>query len=1018
MQLHQKYFSLPNPYDPEANIKKGCEVLYSYGAKSNVNFDLEKWLICYNAGPGSLQKYLKGTYSLKNETKNYIKIYKSAYSRLVAGGGKPGATKTATVGGMVNPPSSAGDGWGDGSISSGENVDIDMKVWFELPNENVVKLQEKDLKNPNAGKQHSIIKKTIDSLTLGVSNVGTVSVKDEAIEDTSKSNQVKKSINNLDSSRKIEYNNKKTENVNNDPYTEINIDSLPNQAEFGIGEIDSLSDGELNFNRDKVSKIKDFSNDENITEKMYVDSVTYGQKGRLCRAFPSYLFLIVDEHNGWIDKRRFWSNYYLYQSVIEMQIHETDENPISTAKVVLTNLNRNIREYKKVTSLTELILGKDKKALSGDSDSSWYNQLSYKWFGSIINEEITDEMINLRNELWPEIYLREGLRIHIRLGYGSNPANYAPSFTGVITEIMDNGDLVTIAAQSDGAELVSTSVTDRTNATNKDIKLPEEPSDIIATLLCNRENEFLYQFTGGRFFLDNTYGISHFGFYSSGYNEGSLFVDSESQVPVAGGAIIGGAAGSVLGPAGAIGGAVIGSALTNIRRDRFEYDIVKNIYKGNYRGEYIYDPAFLWFDGEVNMRFFCYNRTPWDIMKMCEKMNPEFVCYPRPFGLENRIFFGLPWWQHKYRYERDDKNNKVYEFSKTFAQVNPINSFSDIIDNRIRVDTTNLTTNLIGIYSLGGDLASTPVIMSDIYIDRDKQSTKTIDTTSTQDFKGIPSIIDKALEWTGAFDNGKHNAIRVCLSELMESWKRTYSGNLVVIGSPEVRVHNYMYLSDSYANIEGTCKVREVVQSFGDMGYITTITPGLIAVSSLKNSGAPAIVKSISQVSRTAFSYTSGFIAQSIILNRLGSALSASQYGTAVIKYGKGALSFIKTKGFNIITFAKQGKVIAKLGSILSIAKNTLEGTRAGSAIITTIIKIVGGIDLAATGAVAIATVGLGIIATFIIGSLIARLITSITDMFKYNNCINVYPMYIENRPLLGGATGQKDLYPDERNEE
>lgn len=994
LQVHQTYFPIrPNPLEPDANIKMGCKVLADYGKykKPAVNYDKIKWLTCFNAGPGSLQKILAGTKATPTETKNYYKKYDVFYARLIQSGGKPGATLTPTVGGMVNPPSSAGDGWGTGETAGGSsNIDVNVKVWFELPTESNKQADVKDLLNPGQGKLHSTEKKAIDVNTLGVTAGGTVLVKNAAGEYEDQyapkgvEVQKKKQVSGNSNLRTVNTPPKTNENFQapKKPLQNVIDEDVPTQAEFGIGEIDSLSDGQLNFNRSKVADIEDFKNDKDITERMFVDSATYGYKGRLARAFPSYMFLIIDEHLSWIDEKRFWSNYYLYQSVIEMQVHEADDSPISTARVVLTNLNRNIRDYNNHSSLTKLVLGKDGKLGGGDSDFAWWNQLSYRWFGSILTEEVTDSMIELRNELWPELYLREGLRIHIRMGYGSNPANYAPTFSGVITEIMDNGDIVSLAAQSDGAELVSTSVTDRTNATNKDVKLPEEPSDIIAALLCNRENEFLYSLTGGRAFIENTYGISHFGFYSSGHAEGKLFTEKDD--------------GQV------------------IRRDRYEYDIVKNIYKGTFEGKYIYDPTFFNMDGETNLRFFCYNRTPWDIMKMCEKMMPEFVAYPRPFGLENRIFYGLPWWQYKYRYERDDRNNKVYEFSKSFAQVNPINSFSDIIDNRISLDTSNLATNMVGIYSLGGDLASTPVIMSDEYIDKDKQVTRTIDTTSTQNFKGLPNIIDKALEWSGAFDNGKHNAIRVCISELIASWKNTYSGELLVIGAPEVRAHNFMYLSDLYANMSGVCKVREVVHSIsGDRGYTTTIIPGLIATSTLKNAGAPAVIKSILQVGRTFDAYVLGAIVQSIAIDKIGSVIAGSKFATALTKYGPKALSFIKHKGGNILVWFRQGKVGANIGRMVSLCRGLIQGSATGSRIVTAIEAIAGGIGVTASGIAAVASIGLAVVGSFIVGILINKLLTSITDMFKYRNCINVYPLYRENRPFLGGATGQRDLHPN-----
>lgn len=975
LQMHQTYFPLPNPYDPEQNIRKGCEVLYNYGAYKNphVGFDKKKWISCFNRGPGNLAKQLRGVSPEPVETLNYYRKFDVFYARLVASGGKPGGTVTALTDGKVPPKEWYKNGGGSGSSESSSTAasDIEVKVWFELSEGgNSVRLNKNEYKNLNAKVDHSGKLERISSDEVGADSASSVAASSGGDRKTSPS-----PISRVSSE-------------------EHRVDSIPTQEEFGIAELDSLSDGELNFDRNKVCNTKAFKNDEFTVEKMFVDECKYGMKGRLARAFPSYMFLIIDEHMGWVDEKKLWSNYYLYQSALEINVHEGYNSPISTAKVVLSNVNRNIREVNKGDSLTELILGKDKAVGGGDSEYSLLDQLSYIYFGSVLNDKVTDSMLEMRNKLYDEIFIREGLRIHIRLGYGSNPANYAPTFSGVVTEVVDGGDLVTIAAQSDGAELVSTSVTDRTNATNSDANLPQEPSDIIASLLCNRENEFLYGLTGGRWYIDNTYGINHFGFYSSGHKDGSLFTDR-------------------------------GEGQFFFRRDRLEYDIVKNIYYGTYAGKYIYEPSVLNFDGETNMKFFCYNRTPWDVMKMCEKMNPEFVCYPRPFGLENRIFFGLPWWQHKYRYERDDKHNMVYELAKPFAQVNMITSISDIIDNRIKVDTSNLDTNMIGVYSLGGDLASTPLIMSDKYIDRSKQSTRTIDTTSTQNFKGLPSFIDKGIEWLGIHDNGKHNAIRTCISELIDSWKCTYSGQLITLGNPAIRAHNYIYLYDMYANMNGTCTVRDVVHSLsGDNGYTTTIVPGLVATSTMKNSGASGILKTITQVGQNTVALGVGTFLGHLVLKAASKNLAFARIASGISNHGPKAISFIKTRGSNILTLVKQGRAISKVKDIGRTLRGSMELCRTGSKLLKIGeglwkgAAVIGtGVEFAASGVAAVLTGGASIIASLVIGAIIDKAISTIFEMFAYDNCINVYPLYIEGRPLIGGASGQKKLYPYSKKE-
>ena len=57
-------------YDPDQNIRAGVEILSKY--IKQYDGDLNKILIAYNAGPGNLQKYLKGQKKLTAETIGYI----------------------------------------------------------------------------------------------------------------------------------------------------------------------------------------------------------------------------------------------------------------------------------------------------------------------------------------------------------------------------------------------------------------------------------------------------------------------------------------------------------------------------------------------------------------------------------------------------------------------------------------------------------------------------------------------------------------------------------------------------------------------------------------------------------------------------------------------------------------------------------------------------------------------------------------------------------------------------------
>ena len=72
-------------------------------------------------------------------------------------------------------------------------------------------------------------------------------------------------------------------------------------------------------------------------------------------------------------------------------------------------------------------------------------------------------------------------------------------------------------------------------------------------------------------------------------------------------------------------------------------------------------------------------------------------------------------------------------------------------------------------------------------------------------------------------------ARRVALAHLKESLKDIYSGELIVIGSPDIRPHDLVYLADVYERMYGIFEVEQVVHHFTpNMGFITSITPNAL----------------------------------------------------------------------------------------------------------------------------------------------------------------------------------------------
>lgn len=731
---------------------------------------------------------------------------------------------------------------------------------------------------------------------------------------------------------------------------------------------------------------------KHIIERMFVDTFKYDMKGLLTRAFPSYVFVVLDEQANWVGGEKLWTNYYVIRSAIDISIHQTYDSPISTAKATLSNFYNNLNQIKR---------SKTFKEVGFDDEGDAIRETLYNWTGTVLDEEISDKMIALKNKLYDDLMLVQGARIHIRLGYGSDPSKYPTVFNGCIAEI-ESGDVISLVAQSDGAELVSQPLTEKNGATNAKLGLGEEVSNIITEMLVKRESDFIYGLTSGWFKYKSKYGIEHFGLH---YDTSSLGEAISAGVTTG---VVGAATRTPLVGALAGVGTFIGTAATS-NMSYLQYDIVKNIYNGSYKGKPFCKDPFNPFDGEYNFKFFCAGKTVWDAIKMCEKAVPDFVGYPRYFGFESRLFFGLPIWLNKYKYS--DCEDGLYEYAKSFAQFHHIDSLDSIIENNLRIDTRNHGTNAIGIYTIGKDLASTPVVMSDCNIDWSLQKTKTYDTTSVQNFWFVPSAIDKVIEILGVKSSGKALAINVCISEVANSWKNIYQGPILTLGQPEISVYDYISINDTHLNMTGLAVVKEVVHSISvGEGLTSSIYPGLLANNTVKQSGLTNVVMGISQVGKLCAHVGVIAYARAKYVRAASREIKSAKLAYLASK-GKAAKNFLTSIGSGLFTSIKKAKFITKAADVAKDIKSMQ--------------KVAGIFKATKTVFSAGATVGKVLLSSFppaLIFSVVADILLSVVlnwlhDMFAYRNTMILNPLMIQNpngsvSPFIGGVKGQKTLLP------
>ena len=802
-------------------------------------------------------------------------------------------------------------------------------------------------------------------------------------------------------------------------------------------------------NEGKIAE-NDLNSNENIFNTSFCDEVQYSGKGRLVRAFPAYLFCILDEDSKWYDGKKLWTNYYVHKAVIDIAVHSTNDMPTSTATVTVSNSYHNLDRVQ--GGLDNYSLKKDVE----NGEFGLFNKLWYKLTGSVLGfgPKLTDQLIKLHQIIYDHARLREGARVHLRMGYGSDPLGLAPVINGHISDV-SLGDQINIVVTSDGHEFIQNITSANEKSTNNGwfglfgLGKDQESSNIIAGILCKRQSWVSH--ICGYWFEASEYSIEHFGLY---FNKTVMYMIKEVGAGAIKGFENGGETGQQLGEAisanipilsditgfigkgvGSILGGVTGSvtSLFNDLKDlvtdlwdgeQEQYDLLKNIYKANYKCQhYIYTTAIMGADGEENVVFNNYNMTPWDVFQICTQQVPEYIVKPEMHQFDSRLYFGLPFWMEKYRY--DVLNGHIFEECKTAAQVHFIDSMDTIIDNQVKVTSKFSNTNIKVMYTRGSSPVSTKVIHSDDTIDASKQKTTIMDSPICQDALGPDAIY----EFLG-YNIGEESARRVGISNLLYGWQQQYQGSLICMGCPGVKPHDYLMVNDTYVNLFGICIVREVVHSFStSTGYTTSITPGMVAYSTDDNSGMIPVVNNYLMLLSCFANYTLhrkgirnnyekniNVVAeieigrQKIIdaydkkrkFNKLNTAQTvvtdAISVGVAAFK-GKQIYGFVKNlcNVKTLVTIAKEfiGPIKKLKGTAVTI-KSLITAVRAGSI---------------AAGSAAGGFPGVILAALWFV---VDMLIDNLFEWFSNKNVVALLPMWWEGYPFVAGVKdGTKILLCD-----
>jgi beta-N-acetylglucosaminidase len=573
-------------------------------------------------------------------------------------------------------------------------------------------------------------------------------------------------------------------------------------------------------NTEKTMVEDDFSNHEEVFKEMFHDSVKYDRRGRLVRAFPTFFMIFIDE-GQYLGSVKLSDQFFGYRAVSDISFTNNRKLASSTLALEMCNVFGSLSDAVKGLDLTHTSLGDVIDTLLAPSS---------------VAEQIENSR-NIGGDWNKSIYLRTGARVHFRMGYGSNPMNMPTTINGVVTELTNNGETVSVVVQDDGIELTNKLKASPPNQdgtggdqTRGFLFSGKEPSVILDELFTDDQGIFSNMWKGisSATYQKHSLGIMHFGFPGKP-------IDS--------------------------------TFMSTLWNDRPRNEITMNIYDTS--GYMRQDQEFSFMKGNLFIgleKFFnidkhgedainmnLYDKSVWDVLNVCAGVAEDFVVAVHPFDFRNTIFFGKPYFPLAYGYQTnepmsnltiDELNKKsadlvhpmIQPMLKPFRQYHMFDSWTSIVDNTIQATAENMYTVAVGVYHNEGNLDTTEPIYVDTNIYPELQRTVMIDTQlniqGVRLVENIPMVgqwLNKPLKWY--FD--EWTAIKITSAGLRDYVKEMYDGYLTVIGDPSVKPYDQFFMVDNVIEMSGPAEVREVNQLMNfDVGYVTMIKPDCIVVNS------------------------------------------------------------------------------------------------------------------------------------------------------------------------------------------
>jgi len=247
-------------------------------------------------------------------------------------------------------------------------------------------------------------------------------------------------------------------------------------------------------------------------EKMLIDTSYRDVSGRMVRAYPTYMLWLIDEGGIGFAGTKIFDNFYGLQSIIDFSVVSSEDILGDTLIFRVSNMYSKLSQKESARIFDP---GEPKDSTSMTEDLSAIVDTLLNRSRNIRAHYENKYVVDIEN-----IRLKPGVRVHLRVGYGSNPNSLQTVFNGIITNV-EMGEIVTVTAQSDAIEL--SPVINSANKKGDSGKIDggintgmflSEPRDLMVKLLSMGTSRFRESFahaTRGTIFSENKFGIRHFG---------------------------------------------------------------------------------------------------------------------------------------------------------------------------------------------------------------------------------------------------------------------------------------------------------------------------------------------------------------------------------------------------------------------------------------------------------------------------------------------------------------------------